>query len=718
MVDKIKKDMKQTTTTENIDVKREPEVKEIEAPNIHSQPTSNEGFSLPDASMLDNNSKSNNDKPIERNSPQNETPKNEVREKPQAQKMSNEGGLSLPELDEQAPLNEKDEEKKSNEDSLPEIHENEDNENYGNDLVADKGQVDPELQPAPAAALEIPDENNSQQEAHSKPTSEETGYNKEEKSTNQDDSKEKEAPAEKLNENQVETPEVNKQKDPRDKSVGGIDLPNNPGENASTAKNTADGKDKNLAQKALDKAGSGVKDKLNDAADGVEAVQDAKKAVDTSKRIGNTVKAAGTTIQTIIGVLTNPVTLVVLGALLFIGLVQSGRQVLGPSDFANNCSTSGTLEVGELLGGDEMERADTVANWLMTTKFETLGGKPFTKEQAAGAIGNFHIESTVNSISMELNGAYGSEPNYKDWPAEKIKSTHGNNSHAAIGLAQWDGGRRPGLLEFAAEKKKPWYDATVQLERLQFEIDGAESGSLKKGFTACTTVGDCTSTWRRDFERGGAGTDGERTEFAQKWYDQYKGGGSKGLQTDSGSVSACSTDEGIDTSDIVKLALDISYPAAEYHKSNVSGSDLQGRNNAKPGYKKAKEEAEKNGGKDGHEDPLYASCDRFVATLLKATKSDVDIPWGPTSAQYSYLKSSSKWKEVPCGDRKAGDVLITRGDGHIMMYVGKVDGTEQVASASFHDRVAAVGPGLSCSGDSWNADGRSGLAGFRLVNNK
>src|SRR5699024_3664847 len=105
---------------------------------------------------------------------------------------------------------------------------------------------------------------------------------------------------------------------------------------------------------------------------------------------------------------------------------------------------------------------------------------------------------------------------------------------------------------------------------------------------------------------------------------------------------------------------------------------------------------------------LYASCDRFVATLFKATETDLDIPWGNTNAMYSYFKSSDKWDHVTditsTGDpessgMEAGDVLIK--NGHVALYIGTPEnaseiglspGEPAVADASIYRRVGFVGP--------------------------
>jgi hypothetical protein len=100
-------------------------------------------------------------------------------------------------------------------------------------------------------------------------------------------------------------------------------------------------------------------------------------------------------------------------------------------------------------------------------------------------------------------------------------------------------------------------------------------------------------------------------------------------------------------------------------------------------------------------DPYFASCDRSVATAVRWSGGDDSFPAGPTSTQYSYLSSSSKWQSI--GDYTAGtklepgDVLVTKGDGHIKMYVGndavkkRFPGSkDDMYNGSFHDKFPYV----------------------------
>lgn len=476
-------------------------------------------------------------------------------------------------------------------------------------------------------------------------------------------------------------------------------------------------------QSKLSKLGDSLQSKLGsgEKTTGGKVDQSAPQAVKDAQKVA---KATSTVLNTAGTLIFNPITWVLVLLMLLITIGFAGGQILGKSDFAKNCSPQGDTQVsGEItMSKDVMERANAVADWLTSNKFKFMGNKPMTKEQAAGIVGNWSQEGGVTPTAFQPNSI--SNPDYYKSCDNDCVLAIGGGGGRAIGFMQWDSGRRVGLVNHAKSLKKNWYDPNVQLDWLRVEADGAELGGYSRNFKDCKDAESCAIAFCKDIERAGVPEMQNRTSFAKKFLAQYKGGGgnssSMGDATESGNVGTCSADNnddgGIDASSTVKLAIEIAYPTSEYSKSNTNGGT--GGPQALPGYKKAKELAEKNGGKDPMPG-LYASCDRFVATIMKATKSDTEIPWGSTSEQYAYFQKSPKWKEVKCADRKPGDVIITKQNGHIMLYLGKVKGQDSLASASYMDRVAAVGPFTGCSGSDWLADGWPmngiGTTGFRLV---
>lgn len=92
-----------------------------------------------------------------------------------------------------------------------------------------------------------------------------------------------------------------------------------------------------------------------------------------------------------------------------------------------------------------MSTLDTVLAYLRNT----LGLSP---AQAAGVAGNLEVESGLNPAAY-------------------------NSSEGAIGLAQWEGGRRKALDAFAAQRGTSETDLGTQLAFLGAELHGSESGA-------------------------------------------------------------------------------------------------------------------------------------------------------------------------------------------------------------------------------------------------
>lgn len=473
--------------------------------------------------------------------------------------------------------------------------------------------------------------------------------------------------------------------------------------------------DSNAEDKAskMQQMGESIKNKMTNNTEEVEddTVNKAQRAINNTQKVAQSVSSAGSALITI---LMNPITWIIFFILFGMAVLYSGNQLLGQSDFANNCSPSGSISVnGSVFAGDEKERANAFGHWLTTTKFESLDGKSFSKEDAAAIVGNAHHESKVSSVTMEGEMAWGDDSQkYKTYDNEKVLSEWGETYHHAVGLVQWDGIRRVRLVNYAKSKGKQWHDINIQLEFLEDELNKGYAGVVRQ-LVAAKGVEAKTEVWRTKFEVGAQASG--RLGFAKEFMSFFDGGSGGGFGKSSGSVANCTGGGNVDVGEIIQLAIDISYPMSDYSSSRLTcgpGYDGCGKPESKSGYVQAKEIAEQNGGKDPL-GALFASCDRLVATLLKATKKDVDIPWGSTYNQASYLESSPKWQKISCTDRKPGDVLIVPGK-HIMMYLGQVEGQDSLASASYRERTAAIGPMDGCSGSYFLADGYTNAVGYRL----
>lgn len=428
-----------------------------------------------------------------------------------------------------------------------------------------------------------------------------------------------------------------------------------------------------------------------------------------SEKTTKAVKSTGAALKTAAIVLLNPKTWIG-GAVVFLifAVAVTGlgiTQVVGKNENIDGCSGWGSSVASLAVDGggsvDIIEARNVIGTWMTTNPFESLGGKPFTKEQAAGALGNMQLESGLNpGVVQRSSSAYPSSifAEVGDYGAnEKLSAFNkkvGAGYNDAVGLIQWDGPRRVSITDYAVSQGKPWHDINIQLTFLDQELAAGYGERLDAAGWNDTskTAADFAKIWLTVVEGIKEETHSKvhldkRQAFAEEAMADIQGGTSGGSCMGAGSY---------DNSSAAALAISIAYPTRA--ESVVGPGDGNGVNRAPQAYKDAKAAAELVGGKD-YLSNLYASCDRFVATVVKLTM-DPEFPWGDTSAEYEYLRNSPKWEETPKSVAAAepGDVWIfpkggdSSANGHIMMYVGSVDGVDSVAHASYQSRVGAVTP--------------------------
>lgn len=404
-----------------------------------------------------------------------------------------------------------------------------------------------------------------------------------------------------------------------------------------------------------------------------------------------------------VSALGNPITWFIFLMVIVLLVAIAFAQVFGMNENADGCfglgesSSNSSTSVNVDNGKNGKERAENVGAWLTSNNFKFNGNKAMSKEQAAAFIGNWLHESggeldpSIGQAGMDVKNASNSD----------IKNISG--SGRAVGIVQWDGDRRTKLAEFADEKGGKWNDLNIQLEFFKKEMDESYGDKLAAaGFgSKDKSVDELVDLVNRYFEGSGDWNYGsdpalkqrrdERVRYAKEFMEGFTGSGSYSSQ--SGGSCMTSNDSGdsnASDSDVVKLAISMSYPMGS-EEDNVSGGDSYGKNNAKPEYKKKKKEAEDKTDPDP-QPGLYASCDRFVATVLRNTV-DKSVPWGSTSEQQAYFSKSSKWKQYEKkSEAKPGDVWITKTNGHVVIYLGKVNGQDAIANASYLDRVAGIDP--------------------------
>jgi hypothetical protein len=439
----------------------------------------------------------------------------------------------------------------------------------------------------------------------------------------------------------------------------------------------------------------------------VETAQKLQKAVKTGQ---NVVSGIQSSFSAIMSTIVNPIFWIVVGVIaaliLTIMTAVATVQVVGKNENAEGCidasGSGGGSGVQAVASPDEIATSNSVAGWMLSTNFAFLGNKPLTLNQAAGIIGNWSQESKMIPGAVQPVVAPSSMSN------AQLKAL-GSVSGRAAGLAQWDGARRLQLVKFAESKSGVWSDINIQLEFLKHEFNGWEGSNLiSKGFNdQSKSVEDLTEVFLVAFERAGKPHMENRHAAAKNFLENYNGG----YSSSTGGSCLMASGGGVNTSDAVQLAISMSYENTA--QSRVTPGDSYGTNLAKPEYKEAKKKAEAVGGKDPMS-TLYASCDRFVASVTKLTM-DKDIPWGSTIQQGQYLQSSPKWQQyTKKSEAQPGDIWVTKTRGHIIMYIGDYKGKDSIAHASYLHRVAAIDSSTYLNESLVDTGGRA-YYGYRFI---
>lgn len=102
-----------------------------------------------------------------------------------------------------------------------------------------------------------------------------------------------------------------------------------------------------------------------------------------------------------------------------------------------------------------------------TAMYDYLKGKGYSLEQICGILGNLHAESGCNPKTTQ---GHSHDGQWVDGVCNKLKSDGtlaGGDGH---GVVQWDGSRRGALKTTADNLNKNWWDISVQITYLDFEI--------------------------------------------------------------------------------------------------------------------------------------------------------------------------------------------------------------------------------------------------------
>jgi TP901 family phage tail tape measure protein len=164
--------------------------------------------------------------------------------------------------------------------------------------------------------------------------------------------------------------------------------------------------------------------------------------------------------------------------------------------------------------------------------------KGFSDSIVAGIMGNLQLESGLNTNAL-------------------------NKSSGAFGLAQWLGGRKTGLNNFARQRGTSASDLDTQLAWLWQELNGSEKRTLNwilnnQNASASTAA----AQWDKLFERSEGTSVAGRQRYANNFYNKYAGSGGSYVtsSSDNASKDAAEAAQNIDQakSDLLGLYQDIS----------------------------------------------------------------------------------------------------------------------------------------------------------------
>jgi hypothetical protein len=146
--------------------------------------------------------------------------------------------------------------------------------------------------------------------------------------------------------------------------------------------------------------------------------------------------------------------------------------------------TGGTSSSGAPLGAGEQVQAKQLYDYFVE--------KGFSPAQASGILGNIQTESSFKT------NAY-------------------NSGEGAIGLCQWEGGRRTELESFAKSEGKPVTDWHVQADFIMHELNGSEKGAMA-AIKAADTPQQAALAFQSKYER--SASLGDRASNAGNIYQQ------------------------------------------------------------------------------------------------------------------------------------------------------------------------------------------------------
>ena len=409
-----------------------------------------------------------------------------------------------------------------------------------------------------------------------------------------------------------------------------------------------------------------------------------KKAIElaekTKKNIQRTVNFVKALINVIGITLPNPIFWICILAIILIYVLSSIADVFGRQDF-ESISTNNIANIKNLsnLTGEEKEQTVSVY-FIDTVNSETsaylgyLFNTKFTKFDQSNI-------NTINKIPKNCN----TECLIKTVKKEKINNLQ-------LGVFNFKDNNALALLNHAKRMGKEWTDTEVQLSFIKRQV--AESSFNENSALNKTDIKEIVNEINSLY--GITTTDKELQDFMKTLPEKKKTieslkntnmamGAGNGLgRTDGGGAFGDGFFAGSGTLDTSSIIAYMESFCSET-KINVNG-DVTGKSVITPEMRAAKERAMAI--KPDWQKDLYASCDRFVATVLIGLGIDTTFPWGNSQEQLAHMENHPElYQKVDSKQAQAGDIVSFKQDngaehGHISIW-----GENKIYQASYHDYV-------------------------------
>jgi murein DD-endopeptidase MepM/ murein hydrolase activator NlpD len=310
---------------------------------------------------------------------------------------------------------------------------------------------------------------------------------------------------------------------------------------------------------------------------------------------------------------------------------------------------------GDLTGNNNAQKA-----------FNYFASSGYSKEQAAGIVGNMIHESSVEPGRLQ-----GTPPGKVTNPSDAVESSLG------WGIVQWT----PAGKMIKPSRQAGIDDATIvslqfQLDFLRKQLNGEtaipekNAGDMVK---AAKTVEDAAVAFGRYYERFAGSED-----LSNSRYTERKTAAKEVLST-FGDGAPSGGGCGAGSGNIAAVAKTLAWP--------TSGHDGTDKSLATKAYQEALPKYNSENG-----DRVWTDCGRFVATVMRMSGADPDYPMVYTPTQENYLRTSGKYDvfdNITISQLQPGDILI--GPGHTYLFVGPWGNGFNSAAGSLGDHVPEAG---------------------------